>query len=48
MDFNRVYQLIIRYIVLSNNKEKWEYSEPGRQLFIIFNKVYDSVEREVL
>lgn len=47
-DFDTVYQLIIRYIVLSNNREKWEYSEPGNQLFIVFKKVYDSVEREIL
>ena len=29
-------------------KQKWEYNEEVHQLFIDFNKAYDSVRREVL
>jgi hypothetical protein len=37
-------QLLIRFF----EEKKWEYNEIVHQLFIDFNKAYDSVRREVL
>jgi hypothetical protein len=41
-------QLPIRLLHSPNTGEKWEYNETAHQLFISFQKAYDSVRREVL
>jgi hypothetical protein len=42
-------QLLIFLICISETLEKkWEYNETVHQLFIDFEKAYDSVSREVL
>jgi hypothetical protein len=46
VDFNATGQLPIIYCQIL--EKIWEYSEVVYQLFIDFNKAYDSVRREVL
>jgi hypothetical protein len=49
MDFNVTDQLLIRFSAFIRYlRKKWEYNETEHQLFIDFNKAYDSVRREVL
>ena len=38
-----IYSAFVKYL-----RKKWEYNEAVHQLFIDFNKSYDSVRREVL
>ena len=49
MDFDTTGQLPITHSAfIKYLRKKWEYNEPVHHLFIDFNKVYDSVQREVL
>jgi hypothetical protein len=48
-DFEVTDQLLLRYSALRETLEKkWEYNETVYQLFVDFEKVYDSIRREVL
>ena len=49
MDFDATGQLLIIIVCIPQVlKKKWEYNEAVHQLFIDFNKAYDSVRRGVL
>ena len=49
MDFDTTGQLWFIYLAFVNYlRKKWEYIEVVHQLFIDFNKGYDSIRREVL
>jgi hypothetical protein len=49
VDFDVIDQLLIRYSAFVRYcRKKWEYNGTVHQLFIGFEKVYDSVRREVL
>jgi hypothetical protein len=41
-------QLLIKFLLLSVTREKWEYNETVHQQFIDLRKAYDSVRREIL
>ena len=46
--FDATGQLLIIYSAFAKYLRKWEYNEEIHQLFIDFNKAYDSIRREVL
>jgi hypothetical protein len=48
VDSDEVVQLLIIYSVFVKHLKKWEYNEVVHQLFIYFEKAYDSVKREAL
>ena len=49
VDFDATGQLLITYSAfIKCFEKKWEYNEAVQQLFIDFNKAYDSIRREVL
>jgi hypothetical protein len=45
VDFNVTYQLLIRYSTFVILERKWEYNGRAHQLFIEFEKAYDSGEK---
>jgi hypothetical protein len=49
VDLNIIDQLVITYFAFIRYwRKKWQYNGTVHQLFIDFNKAYDSVRREVL
>jgi hypothetical protein len=49
VDFDVTDQPLIQiFCICQILEKKWEYNETVHQLFIDFNKAYDSVRREVL